>query len=67
MASIIEEPTIEAPPAQVLDGAGGSSRFMWITDVLPDELGEPVRQMMSQGIAVIKATLEGAPSHLATP
>jgi hypothetical protein len=43
--------------AQVLaDGAG--CRFVWTTDVLPDELAPAVEQMMSAGIATIRKTLE---------
>ena len=37
--------------------------FVWTADVLPDELGPQVEQMMSAGIAVIKQTLErGVPN-----
>ena len=52
--------------AQVFAGPGGTTRFMWITDVLPDDLGAPVRQLMQQGIAVIADTLE-APVDEAAP
>jgi hypothetical protein len=38
------------------DGTG--SHFIWTADVLPDELAGSVDQMMTAGIAVIKATLE---------
>jgi carbon monoxide dehydrogenase subunit G len=42
---------------QVLpDGRG--SRLVWITDVLPDELREPIAGLMQKGAAVAKATLE---------
>jgi uncharacterized protein YndB with AHSA1/START domain len=40
--------------------AKGGSRFVWTADVLPDELGGQVEQMMTAGIAVIKKTLESA-------
>ena len=52
--------------AQAFAGPGGTTRFVWITDVLPDGLGEPVRQMMQQRIAVIAATLESAADEAAT-
>jgi carbon monoxide dehydrogenase subunit G len=39
---------------------GGRSRFVWITDVLPDELGAAIAEMMDRGIRVIKQTLERA-------
>lgn len=35
-------------------------RFVWITDVLPDELAERTGALMDRGIAVIKETLEAA-------
>jgi hypothetical protein len=44
--------------AQLIADGGGRCRFVWITDVLPDELGEPIGAMMDQGALVIKKTLE---------
>jgi carbon monoxide dehydrogenase subunit G len=38
----------------------GGSRFVWTADVLPDELGGKVEQMMNAGIAVVKKTIEAA-------
>ncbi|MHB1444852.1 MAG: SRPBCC family protein [Acidimicrobiales bacterium] len=35
-------------------------RFVWVTDVLPDELAERTGALMDRGIAVIKETLETA-------
>lgn len=43
--------------AQVIDDGGGA-RFVWTTDLLPDELASNVDAMMGAGIAVIKKTLE---------
>lgn len=43
--------------AQVFDDAGGC-RFVWIADLLPDEVAPPIAAMIEQGIAVIKQTLE---------
>ena len=43
--------------AQVFDDINGS-RFVWTTDLLPDEPAGQVEQMMSAGLAVIKETLE---------
>src|SRR5262245_17134638 len=40
----------------ILDGDG--CRFVWITDVLPDELAEFIEPMMEQGVSALKATLE---------
>jgi Polyketide cyclase / dehydrase and lipid transport len=44
--------------AQVVAEGGGRSRFIWITDVLPDELAAGIGEMMDRGIGVIKQTLE---------
>ncbi|MFD0416810.1 SRPBCC family protein [Streptomyces sp. NPDC127108] len=34
------------------------SRFVWITDVTPDDLAGPIAEMVDQGAGVIKQTLE---------
>ena len=44
--------------AQVVEEEGGRSRFVWVTDVLPDELDAPVSGLMDRGLATIKETLE---------
>jgi len=46
--------------AQVFAADEHGSRFVWITDVLPDQLGAHVGELMDRGIAVIKQTLESA-------
>ncbi|GAB4588622.1 SRPBCC family protein [Nocardia sp. IFM 10818] len=38
------------------DGAGGT-RFVWITDVLPDELGPRVAELMELGAQTMRRTL----------
>jgi len=38
----------------------GGSRFIWTTDLLPDELAAQTDQMMTAGVAVVKKTLEGS-------
>jgi len=43
--------------AQVFDHANGT-RFVWTTDLLPDEVAPNVDEMMTAGIAAIKKTLE---------
>ena len=43
---------------QVFADAGGGSRLVWITDVLPDALTEPIRANVEHGSAIIKQTLE---------
>ena len=44
--------------AQVFDLGKGRSRFVWITDVLPNEVAKMIEPMMDQGAAVMKKTLE---------
>jgi hypothetical protein len=45
--------------AQVLP-AGKDTRFVWISDLMPDEMAEQVEEMMGRGIDTIKHTLETA-------
>lgn len=40
----------------IADGEG--CRFVWITDVLPDDLRATIEPMMDEGAGVLKATLE---------
>jgi len=46
--------------AQVFALGEGRSRFVWITDVLPDELAVYIEPMMAQGGLAMKKTLEAA-------
>lgn len=39
---------------------GAKCRVVWIADLLPDELTETVEKMISQGLDVMKRTLEGS-------
>ena len=43
---------------QVLAEGSGNSRIVWIADLLPDDLAEPIAGMMEQGIRAMKQTLE---------
>jgi carbon monoxide dehydrogenase subunit G len=45
---------------QVFDDGEGSSRVVWITDVLPDDLAETVRALVDAGSQAMKKTLESA-------
>jgi Polyketide cyclase / dehydrase and lipid transport len=59
--SVIEGPlgaTHHNSSAQIFATSEHGSRFVWITDVLPDQLGAYVGELMDRGIAVIKQTLE---------
>ena len=44
--------------AQVFADGPGRSRFVWIADLLPDEIAGDIRALIEQGSAVIKRTLE---------
>ena len=44
--------------AQVFSHDGGGTRFVWIADLLPDEIAGDIRGLMEQGLAVIKKTME---------
>jgi hypothetical protein len=46
--------------AQVLALDDDRSHFVWITDLLPDGIAATVDELMTQGIAAIKTTLENA-------
>lgn len=46
--------------ARVFTEPGGRCRFVWIADLLPNELADHVSAMMEQGLQTIKATL-GSP------
>ena len=45
--------------AQLFAEGAGRTRFVWITDVLPNELAGFIDAMMEQGAEVMKRTLEG--------
>jgi hypothetical protein len=45
--------------AQVFPEGADRSRFVWIADLLPHELAPEITQIIEQGLAVIKRTLEG--------
>jgi carbon monoxide dehydrogenase subunit G len=46
--------------AQVLADGNGSTRFVWVADLLPDELAEVTDGLMERGIETVKQTLEAA-------
>lgn len=45
---------------QVFDHGEGSTRVVWIADLLPNELAPAIAGMIEQGMAVMKGTLEAA-------
>ncbi len=46
--------------AQVFPAGEGRCRFVWIADLLPNEVAPAIAAMIEQGLAVIKETLERA-------
>ncbi|MCX4747991.1 SRPBCC family protein [Kitasatospora sp. NBC_01287] len=59
------EPEHHHASMQVFGDTEGRSHFVWIIDVTPDSFGEPIAEMVGQGIHVIKRTLdrEATPTH----
>ena len=43
---------------QIFDAGGGHSRLVWIADLLPNEMAEPIAGMIDEGMRVMKKTLE---------
>ena len=43
---------------EIVDEGDGRCRFVWIADLLPDDLAPMVAGMMEQGADVLKATME---------
>lgn len=46
--------------AQVYDDGAGSSRVVWIADLLPHAMAPAIAGMIEQALAAMKQTLEGA-------
>jgi uncharacterized protein YndB with AHSA1/START domain len=46
--------------AQVFANGDGTARFVWVADLLPNELAEITSELMEKGIETVKQTLEGA-------
>jgi hypothetical protein len=44
--------------AQAEDAGEGRTHFTWVADLLPNEAAAPTSEMMDQGIAAVKQTLE---------
>jgi uncharacterized protein YndB with AHSA1/START domain len=44
--------------AQAVANDDGTTRFVWVADLLPDELAEATAGLMEQGIDTVKKTLE---------
>jgi uncharacterized protein YndB with AHSA1/START domain len=44
--------------AQVVDNGDGTTRFVWIADLLPNEMAEMTGEMMERGVENVKQALE---------
>lgn len=62
-AVVGESMTHHNASAQVF-AEGEGSRFVWIADLLPDEVAPAVEGMMEQAMPIIRATLERAEREL---
>jgi hypothetical protein len=58
--SIVDGPYTHHNGSVQVFAEGGRARFVWITDLLPDEAAERTAAMMEQGTSVAKRTLEAA-------
>jgi uncharacterized protein YndB with AHSA1/START domain len=57
--SVVEGPyTHHNGSTQVFPEEGGRARFVWIADLLPNELAGVTETFMQQGVNVVKKTLE---------
>ena len=46
--------------AQIIRAGDRQCRFVWITDILPDDLSGRTAELMDAGLKAIKKTLESA-------
>lgn len=60
--SVVESPLSakhDNSSEQVFPEDGGRTRFVWIKDVLPDEIADRIAGLMERGLADVKEALEG--------
>ncbi|MER6094416.1 SRPBCC family protein [Streptomyces sp. NPDC001728] len=55
------EPKHHHASMRVFADTEGRSRFVWTTDVTPDELAAPISEMVEQGARIMRETLKAAP------
>ena len=59
--SIVDGPyTHHNGAAQVIDNGDGATRFVWIADLLPNEIAEMTGEMMERGVENVKQALEAS-------
>ena len=60
--SIVDGPyTHHNGSAQLFAERQGHTRFVWISDLLPNDLADRTADLMERGLSVIKKALESAP------
>lgn len=58
--TVVDGPYIHHNASAQVSAAGpGRTRFVWIADILPDELAGRIDEMMERGARVVQETLEG--------
>ena len=61
--SVVDGPyTHHNGSAQVIEEGDGHARFVWIADLLPDELAGSTAEAMQRGTDIVKVTLEARSS-----
>ena len=59
--SIVDGPyTHHNGAAQILANEDGTIRFVWVADLLPDEMAAVTDELMERGIETVKRSLEGS-------
>ena len=53
--------------AQVFGDEGGGTRFVWIADLLPNDLAGRISELMEHGTRVLKQTMEAEAANAAGP
>ena len=62
-AAVRDGVTHHSASMQVFADGGGRSRFVWISDFLPDGLTAAIRPRVEQGAAAIKRAMEDQPGR----
>ena len=59
--SIVDGPyTHHNGAAQIVANENGTTRFVWIADLLPNEMATVTSELMERGIETVKQSLEGS-------
>jgi polyketide cyclase/dehydrase/lipid transport protein len=62
--SVVDGPyTHHNASAQIFSAGKGRARFVWVADVLPNDLAGRISELMERGTSVVKQTLESQASR----